>query len=69
MKSKYCKWFNVGLDFEDNNMRTYIFVAQCCTGEEKVKIYSKRWKELYSDNDNVVCPYCKRPITIACEID
>lgn len=69
MKSKYCKWFNVGLDNESNDFRTYIFVARCCMESEKVKRYSKRWKELYADNIHPVCPHCGRPITIACEMD
>lgn len=69
MNSKYCHWFNVGLDFEDDNCKTYIFVAKCCMKEEKVKRYSKRWKELYSNSDNIICPHCGRPITIACEMD
>ena len=37
MKSKYCKWFNVGLDSESDDSRTYIFVARCCMESEKVK--------------------------------
>lgn len=69
MKSKYCQWFNIGLDFEDDSCKTYVFVARCCTKEEKVKIYSKRWKKLYADNHNVICTHCERPITIACEMD
>jgi hypothetical protein len=66
MESKYCKWFNIGIDLDDNK---YIFYARCCGEQEKVKRYSKRWKELYSDNENVICPYCGRPITIGCEMD
>lgn len=68
-KSKYCQWFNTGLDFDDDNCKTYIFVARCCMKEEKVKRYSKRWKELYSDSYEATCPHCGRPITIACEMD
>lgn len=69
MEGKYCKWFNIGIDWEDDKMKTYIFYARCCGEQEKVKRYSKRWKELYSDDDNVVCPYCGKPIAIGCEMD
>lgn len=66
MESKYCKWFNIGIDWNDNK---YIFYARCCGEQEKVKRYSKRWKELYSDDDSVICPYCGKPIAIGCEMD
>lgn len=66
MESKYCKWFNIGIDLDDDK---YIFYARCCGEQEKVKRYSKRWKELYSDDESVICPYCNKSITIGCEMD
>ena len=66
MEAKYCEWFNQGELEEDN---VYYFFISCCGEVEKVKKYSKRCKDLYKDGYYPICPHCKRPITIGCEMD